>query len=257
MQPIYQLEGDASERQAVAFEALVRWQRGENTILPNEFLALAERSGAIIEIDRWVLEHAVKLQKNVCKSKSDCAPVHVNLCVQHLLRPRHIQALIDTATEAQAQFDKIVLEFGEEALQQEDSRRIMASLRKLKDAGFTLALDDFGRTTGPLHFIYNFPFDIIKLDRRFIKQVGHKERAQAMVRHIVTLCKDLNIELTAEGIETEEQVDVLLELGVRIGQGNLLGEAGTLPVAKPAAKTESGSKASPAVTPIEGTVTAD
>lgn len=257
MQPIYQLAGDDSQRHVVAYEALVRWQRGENTILPNEFLALAERSGAIIEIDRWVLEHAIKLQKSVCQSKADCAPVHVNLCVQHLLRPRHIQALIDTATEAQAQFDKIVLEFGEKALQQEDSRRIMASLRKLKDAGFTLALDDFGRTTGPLHFIYNFPFDIIKLDRRFIKQVGHKERAQAMVRHIVTLCKDLCIELTAEGIETEEQIDVLLELGVRIGQGNLLGEAGTLPTTHLSPSTTKTVKLQETSVTTKGTVPAE
>lgn len=228
MQPLYRLASQPQSRRVVAFEALVRWRRGDTMVLPAEFLALAERSGAIIEIDRWVLSEAIKVQQKACSSQRECAPVHINVCVQHLLRPRHIQALIDVATEHNADLTKIVLEFGEEALQQEDTRRTMASLRKLKDAGFTLALDDFGRTTGPLHFIYNFPFDIIKLDRRFIKQVGHKERAQAMVRHIVMLCQDLGIELTAEGIETDEQIEVLLDLGVRIGQGNLLGEAGTV-----------------------------
>ena len=144
--------------------------------------------------------------------------------------PRHIQALIDTATEAQAQFDKIVLEFGEEALQQEDSRRIMASLRKVKRRWFlrwhwtTLAARQ-----GHCILFTTSRSTLLSSIVVLLSRLATKNAPKPWFRHIVTLCQDLCIELTAEGIETEEQIDVLLELGVRIGQGNLLGEAGTLP----------------------------
>ncbi|MCH8492977.1 MAG: EAL domain-containing protein [Idiomarina sp.] len=220
-QPIMYL--DSNEVQS--YEMFVRWQHGEQTVLPAEFMILAERSGAIIEIDQWVLAETCRLIMSRKKQNRDIAPIHVNLCIQHLLRPRHVQALIETVKQSGAPFEMLVLEFDEDSLQKEDARRVLASLRKLKEAGFMLALDDFGRVTGPLHFIYNYPFDVIKLDSRFVAQVDRKERAQAMVKHIVTLCKDLGIQLTAEGIENQAQLDNLLELGVTIGQGNLLSKA--------------------------------
>lgn len=223
-QPIFALGNDMVE----GYEMLVRWQRGEQTVLPGEFMALAERSGAIIEIDQWVLAEACRLIKSSKVDGSDSLQLHVNLCVQHLLRPRHVQSLIDLVARKKVPHKNLVLEFDEDSLQKEDARRVLASLRKLKEAGFLLALDDFGRVTGPLHFIYNYPFDIIKLDRNFVAQVDRKDRAQAMVRHIVTLCKELGIELSAEGIETDSQRNELKKLGVKIGQGNLLSEAKTI-----------------------------
>ncbi|RUO23327.1 hypothetical protein CWE08_01375 [Aliidiomarina iranensis] len=223
-QPIYSLQGDTIK----GYEMLLRWKRGKQIVLPGEFMALAERSGAIIEIDQWVLSEACNLIKARKARDYKSLPVHVNLCVQHLLRPRHVQTLIDSVSRLQVPHNLIVLEFDEDSLQKEDSRRILSSLRKLKEAGFTLALDDFGRVTGPLHFIYNYPFDIIKLDRNFVAQVDRKERAQAMVRHIVTLCKELGIELSAEGIESASQRRELEQLGVTRGQGNLLSAAQTI-----------------------------
>lgn len=221
-QPILALDtGDTC-----GYELLLRWQRGADVILPSEFMPLAERSGAIIEIDQWVMAEACALVANNAKRQQVAVPIHINLCIQHLLRPRHVQAIIDIATASGVQRNLLVLEFDEESLQREDSRRILASLRKLQEAGFSLALDDFGRGTGPLHFIYNYPFNIIKLDSRFVAQVDKKDRARAMLRSIVALCADLGITLTAEGIESEQQLQQLLQLGVKVGQGNLLSSAG-------------------------------
>ncbi|EGN74208.1 diguanylate cyclase (GGDEF) domain-containing protein [Idiomarina sp. A28L] len=240
-QPIFSLDSDTIQ----GYEMLVRWQRGKETILPGDFMALAERSGAIIDIDQWVLSEACRLMKTRKIGTDAKLPLHVNLCVQHLLRPRHVQALIDLVARKGVPHKSLVLEFDEDALQKEDSRRVLASLRKLKEAGFLLALDDFGRVTGPLHFIYNYPFDIIKLDRNFVAQVDRKDRAQAMVRHIVTLCKELGIELSAEGIETDSQRKELKKLGVTKGQGNLLSAARTIEGANsmPLTKKEEISKA--------------
>ncbi|WP_194756084.1 sensor domain-containing phosphodiesterase [Aliidiomarina indica] len=231
-QPVLNLDSN----EVLGYEILVRWQRGKNIVLPGEFIGIAERSGAIIEIDHWVLSESCQLLASVRKKGVKALPMHLNMCVQHLLRPRHINKLMSIVDEAKVPANLIVLEFDEESLQQEDPRRVLSSLRRLKEFGFRLALDDFGRGTGPLHFLYNYPFDIIKLDSRFVGQVARKERARAMVRHIVTLCTELNIDLFAEGIEQEEQRAYLQELGVKVGQGNLLREPAPIDV-KALAKT--------------------
>ncbi|RUO35723.1 EAL domain-containing protein [Aliidiomarina sanyensis] len=223
-QPIWDMQSNA----IVGNEVLVRWQRGETIVMPSDFMLMAERSGAIIEIDQWVLEESCRLLAEVRKAGHNPKPVHLNLCTQHLMRPRHIQSLTEIVENAKVPAGLLVLEFDEESLQQHDPRRILASLRKLKEFGFKLALDDFGRGTGPLHFLYNYPFDFVKLDSRFVAQVPRKERARAMVRHIVTLCQELSIELTAEGIESDEQREWLFELGVKAGQGNLVFETGPM-----------------------------
>ncbi|MCC5855282.1 MAG: EAL domain-containing protein [Idiomarina sp.] len=218
-QPLVNLDDDEIE----GYELLLRWQRGKDLVAPSEFLALAERSGSILEIDLWTVQQACERISERAKEGLTTAPLHLNLSVQHLLRSRHVQRLIETVREYDIDPAGLVLEFDEDSLQHEDARRIIASLRRLKELRFKLALDDFGRGSGPLQFIYNYPFDFVKLDHRFVAQVSRKERAQAMVRHVVTLCEELGIRLTAEGIESKEQLAQLKDLGVHFGQGYLLG----------------------------------
>ncbi|RTE86545.1 MULTISPECIES: EAL domain-containing protein [Gammaproteobacteria] len=219
----YQPVQDLETRSNAGFELLLRWKKGNELIQPKEFLELAERSGAILEMDAWMLTQASELLAAREAAGESTAPIHINLSVQHLLRNRHIQRLIDIVEAAKVNPTALVFEFDEESLQNEDARRILASLRKLKDQGFQLALDDFGKGAGPLQFIYNYPFDIVKLDHRFVAQVNKKDRAQAMVRHVVTLCEELGIRLTAEGVENNRQLEKLTDLGVHFGQGYYLG----------------------------------
>jgi len=219
----YQPIQDIETRTVAGYELLLRWRKGDELVQPEDFLGLAERSGAILDIDVWMLNQACQLLGQREASGQQTAPVHINLSIQHLLRNRHVQRLIHTVNEAKVNPTALMLEFDEASLQNEDPRRIVASLRRLKEHGFQLALDDFGKGSGPLQFIYNFPFDIVKLDHRFVAQVGKKERAQAMVRHVVTLCEELGIRLTAEGIESKAQLKQLTDLGVHFGQGHYLG----------------------------------
>lgn len=220
-QPIYNIGTD----QVVGQEVLLRWQQKNELSTPVDFLRIAERSGAILEIDQWVLENVCKgLDDSRASKYPDTYTVHINLSIQHLLRSRHIDKLEEIVRKYDVLPHQIVLEFGEKALMQEDSPRILASLRRLQEFGFLLALDDFGRNTGPLHFIYNYPFDLVKLDHSFVAQVTERKRARAMVRHIVTLCSELDIYLSAEGIEKPEQREMLTSLGVNLGQGRLLEE---------------------------------
>lgn len=220
VQPIYGLDSDRVE----GHEILLRWQRGNELLSPAAFIKQAERTGAIVDIDLWVIKQVAEaLQEG--GSQLNNAPVHLNLSVQHLLAMRPLKALEEALDQLPLEKSQIVLEFGEQSLLRHDERRLLASLRRLSGLGVKLALDDFGRGSGPLQFIYNYPFDIIKLDRRFVGQTARKARARAMVRHVVTLCEELSIRLTAEGLESKPLLKQLRKLGVHHGQGNLFSEA--------------------------------
>lgn len=217
-QPLLDLTGTA----VAGYELLLRWKKGKQIVSPADFLDLAERSGAILELDIWVVQQACELIKGRGSTEDSIIPIHINLSIQHLLRARHVQRLADLVQGSGVNPAFIVFEFDEGSLLGETPRRILASLRRLNELGFKLALDDFGRNSGPLQFLYNFPFHMVKLDHRFVAQITKNPRAQAMVRNIVTLCQELGIRLTAEGIENEAQLTALKGLGVYFGQGQLL-----------------------------------
>lgn len=216
-QPIYGLGSNKIE----GYEVLLRWQKGEQLLCPEHFIDLAERSGAIIEIDQWVLRESCQLISQLQDNEQQSCPIHINLSTQHLLSLRHLKTIEDIIKEYGIDPGLLVLEFDEQSLLRKEGKRLVTSLRRLSQLGIKLALDDFGRGSGPLQFIYNYPFDIIKLDRNFVRQTARKERARAMVRHVVTLCEELSIKLTAEGIESKILLKQLRHLGVHHGQGNL------------------------------------
>jgi len=220
MQPIQDLTGG----KAAGHELLLRWQKGDKLLTPPDFMDLAERSGSILDIDRWSVECVSEYILATEKAGQALTPIHMNLSVQHLLRSRHVQSLIDIVQSRGVNPARMVFEFAESDILSVTPKRVQASLRRLSSYGFKLALDDFGRSSGPLQLLYNFPFDIIKLDENFVRQINKKPRAQAMVRHVVTLCKELEIQLTAEGVETEKQLKALKGLGVFFGQGTLLAD---------------------------------
>ncbi|EKE83451.1 EAL domain-containing protein [Idiomarina xiamenensis] len=218
-QPIYNLFEDT----IVGYEALVRWQRNGEELAPERFLDLAERSGIVVEIDRWVLRRCCEYLLTRQEKQLSTPRLHINLSIRHLLKSANVRELQLIIDEHGIDPKQLVFEFNETSLLQ-DGRRLLSSMRHLSQFGVGLALDDFGRGSGPLQFIYNYPFDIIKLDNQFIAQLTHSERAQAMVRNVVQLCEELKIDTYAEGIESDQQRILLESLGVRLGQGNLLGE---------------------------------
>ncbi|RAJ99081.1 EAL domain-containing protein [Aliidiomarina maris] len=234
-QPIYNLDSNALE----GHELLLRWKRGDELLSPSSFIESAEHSGAIVRIDLWVIARCQQLLHELPADVDETLAadisaqrcrIHFNLSTQHLLSYRYLKQLEESLAALSVPAHNIVLEFDEQSLLRCDGKRILAGLRRLHDAGFKLALDDFGRGSGPLQFIYNFPFDFIKLDRRFVSQTANKARARAMVRHVVTLCEELSIQLIAEGIESKVLLKQLRGLGVHHGQGNLLSEPACIEV---------------------------
>ncbi|RUO81106.1 hypothetical protein CWI84_03065 [Idiomarina tyrosinivorans] len=212
---------DLQTRQVMGYEGLLRWNQHGQKLLPVDFMQLAEKSGIILELDRFALRKSCEFIVQQSKRNESFPLFHINLSVRHLLKSGYLRKIEQIVKEAGVRPQQLVFEFNEIALIY-DGRRVLASLRTLSNKGFNLAIDDFGRGSGPLQFIYNYPFDILKLDHQYVGRLVTSERAQAMLRHVVTLCDDLGINIFAEGIESAQQLELVKELGVKTGQGRYL-----------------------------------
>ena len=216
-QDIVELESNC----VIGVELQIRWNDPRQTLSADEFLPLAEKTGLIIKLDRYVLKRCCERIK---ESRGKSMPrQHVNLSARHLLKAGYINQLIELVERYNVDPSAIALEFSETALTQND-RRSLASLRRLSELGFTLVIDHFGRGAGPLQYLYNYPFSILKLDHNYVARLKSNERARAMLKHVVTLCDELNIALFAAGINTEEEYAHITRLGVDFAQGRYLDE---------------------------------
>lgn len=218
---------DLAAGKVKGFEALLRWQRGKDLVPADEFIPHAEKSGMVMQLDRWVLEQSCLLLETRQQQKLKTPTIHINMSAQHLMKTAYVRELISIMEKVKIKPSQLVFEFTETAVI-ENGKRTLTSLRQLAEYGVGLALDDFGRGSGPLQVVYTYPFNIVKLDQQFVAYLLLSDRAQAMVRNVVALCADLQIELYAEGIEQQDQRELLQELGVNYGQGDYLGAAKTL-----------------------------
>ena len=208
-----------ADRRLTGFEALLRWPHAARGMIPpDRFIPLAEATGLIVPLGAWVIRTAVQ----EAASWPDGLTCAVNLSVVQL----RTEGLVTTIAEALAASglppQRLELEVTESLLLQEDphSRRVLAELQAL---GVSVALDDFGRGWSSLAYLRRFPFDQIKLDRGFLRDLEPDPRVAAVVSAILALGKGLGMRVVAEGIETEEQAQRLIALGCEHGQGWHLG----------------------------------
>jgi diguanylate cyclase (GGDEF)-like protein/PAS domain S-box-containing protein len=206
-----------------SLEALVRWRhptRGE--VSPGEFIPLAEETGMILPIGRWVLREACRQIKAWQERWPAPAPltIAVNLSARQLQHPGIVDEVSAALAAAGLDPQSLVLEITETAImeQLDAATTILTELRRL---GVRLALDDFGTGYSSLSYLQRLPVDILKIDRSFVAGVAKSTEDSALARGILTLGQTLGLETVAEGIETAEQLAVLRELGCQLGQGYL------------------------------------
>jgi diguanylate cyclase (GGDEF)-like protein len=216
-QPVVMLEAG----EVVGFEALVRWDRPEHGLLTaGEFVPLAEDTGLIIPIGRWVLQEACRQARNwQQRYPSDPPPtVFVNLSAKQLQDPDLVQTVARTARQAGLDPRCLELEITEDAAM-DDAPATAAVLEELKTLGVRVAIDDFGTGYSSLSYLERFPVDSLKVDRSFIESLGRDSGATVLVRAMIDLAHALGLRVIAEGVETDEQLRRVRELGCDLAQG--------------------------------------
>jgi diguanylate cyclase (GGDEF)-like protein/PAS domain S-box-containing protein len=203
------------------FEALLRWNHPTRGLIsPAEFIPIAEETGLIISIGEWVLNTACQETINW----PDHVKVAVNLSPSQLNNRNLVRVVINALRESGMPARKLQLEITESVLMQ-NTFSTLATLHELRKLGIQIAMDDFGTGYSSLSYLRSFPFDKIKIDRSFIQDLANGEEPLAIVHAIAGLAKGLNMISTAEGVETQQQLDTLQAIGCTEMQGYLFSRA--------------------------------
>jgi diguanylate cyclase (GGDEF)-like protein len=203
---------------AASAEALVRWEHPERgTIGPVDFIPLAEETGMIVAIGRFVLHESCRQAARWRDAGSAIRSVHVNLSAVELRQGDLVNTVRSAIEDAGIEAHDLVLEITESQLL-EDAENSVAALHALRALGVRLALDDFGTGYSSLSYLHSLPLDILKIAKPFVDRVAETSQ-DSFVRMMIDLAKALDLEVIAEGIETAEQVDALRDLQSRFGQG--------------------------------------
>jgi diguanylate cyclase (GGDEF)-like protein/PAS domain S-box-containing protein len=205
----------------VGVEALVRWEHPERGFLaPSEFIPLAEASGLILPIGRWVLTEACRQAAAWQRSRADRPPLPMSVNVS-AMQARHgsLARVVEEATSA-AGLDLTLLRLElTESVLLEVTDSLVPTLRNLKDQGVQLVLDDFGTGYSALGYLDRFPIDALKLDRSFFAGIGTDSRRTGIVRAVIDMARALEIEVVAEGVENASEAGLVLGLGCGYAQG--------------------------------------
>ncbi|WP_114811254.1 putative bifunctional diguanylate cyclase/phosphodiesterase [Paraburkholderia kururiensis] len=214
-QPIVELPS----HRILGFEALARWTHERlGQVPPAEFIACAERSNRILQVSEVLLKKALA----EARRWPDDTWVSFNLSARDIGSPEATQRIADIVLASGVPPHRIEMEITETALVS-DFDVASESLRLLKELGVRIALDDFGTGFSSLTYVQRLPLDKIKIDRSFVSDIVHNATGQSVVKSIVDLCRNLDLDCVVEGAEDEEQVGILHELGCRKMQGYLFG----------------------------------
>ena len=223
----YQPELDLDSGRIVGFEALVRWQRPDGRLVPpGEFIPLAEETGIIVELGRWVIEEACRqaaLWRVFRSPDQEPVRIWVNLSARQLGDPDLVPFVERTVLAAGISTDEICLEITESALM-DDAQAATEQLDELRRIGISLGIDDFGTGWSQFAYLQRLPLDVLKIDRSFVSGLASDHAAATIVAAIIDLAHALGLIVIAEGVESEDQLAVLRELDCDQALGFLFSE---------------------------------
>ena len=215
----YQPQIDMSNRKIVGAEALIRWHHpNRGMIPPNKFIPIAEETGIIVEINKWVLCEACRQAEQWIIDGHDPIRVAINLSGYKLADQNIIHSLKSILHEAQFEAKNLEIEITENILMQ-DTDETVSTLNKIKDLNLRIAMDDFGTGYSSLSYLTTFPVDTIKIDRSFVMDCTADSKNLVIIKAIIAMGHSLGKKIIAEGIETEMQYHLLKELGCDEAQG--------------------------------------
>jgi diguanylate cyclase (GGDEF)-like protein len=215
-QPQYELETG----KMVGLEALVRWQQGSEVVSPAKFIPVAEECGLIVPLGRWVLEEAAARCAEFSRRSGSPMRICVNVSALQIQRPDFANEVALILQQAGLPPKQLVVELTESALMQNPEQGSYA-MEQLQQMGVGIAMDDFGTGHSSLTHVSVLPISMIKIDRSFIQNCSRRKADASILTAIVTMGHALGLKVLAEGVETEEQAEVLRALGCDEVQGYL------------------------------------
>jgi len=218
LQPKYDIESETM----IGAEALIRWNHPEKGMLPPaKFIPACEKNGFICTIDFFVLEEVCRKLSQWKEEGRQIVKISVNFSRRHLAEPDFVDRLIEAVRYYDLQTSDLEIELTE-SIAYDEIGTLLKVMRQIKEAGFGLSMDDFGSGYSSLSLLREMPVDILKLDKGFLDGYHGKEDAERdkrIVFHIISMAKDLEITVLAEGVETEQQKEFLKEAHCDIIQG--------------------------------------
>jgi EAL domain-containing protein (putative c-di-GMP-specific phosphodiesterase class I) len=222
-QAYYQPIVSLADRRLAGFEALVRWNHPTRGLVsPVDFIPLAEETGLIVQIGRWMLREACRQARDwqVRLPESQPLTVSVNLSARQLHHPGLFDEIAEALGESGLPPELLKLEITESAMM-ENAETAITLLERLRAMNIRLLLDDFGTGYSSLSYLHRLPIDTLKIDRSFIKHLHQREDARHFVETIVHLAQKLGRDIICEGVELEAQAEILAAMGAEYCQGFL------------------------------------
>jgi diguanylate cyclase (GGDEF)-like protein len=221
-QPVLNL----TTQETIYQECYVRWEHSSiGKIKREQYWQIAEQFGLTVEMDKFMLTKACEILQNwQLNGDANNKRIAINLSIHHLTQTSLAKQLIEQLKDAGVDPKQLVIEFDENALNRR-SQFFLPTIKILKRAGITLVLDNFGSGLASLSYLYSYPFDYVKVDHYFVKTLPRSERNLKLIQSVLSISGQLKFKLIAEGIDTQEQHQALLESGCEFGQGKYLQKA--------------------------------
>ena len=211
-----------ADRTYTGFEALVRWTWGDDYVPAEKLISMAEETGLIFELDRYMIDRAVQVMADWNRRRKTSFPVSVNLSALHLEREMGVQFILDCLQRHRLAPELLTIEVTETT--NLSKWRHFDGLSGLREAGCRISIDDFGTGYSSLARLRSLPADEIKIDRMLASELVDNKDARFVLDAVLVLASNLEMEVVIEGIEDEDQLAVLIELGCHQGQGFLFGK---------------------------------
>lgn len=209
---MYQPKFDIRSGEVIGYEALIRWDHPvHGEISPTRFIPMAEKSGMIVPIEQWVLRTACLQAKRWENEGVGTLPIAINVSQVHLMKPDIYETILQTLEDTGFDPKLLELEITESAMMHNEEH-VIEILDKLKAAGISVSMDDFGTGYSSLSYLHSLPISCLKIDRSFIRKITTDQDSKAIAEMIISMAKQLDLKIIAEGVETLEQVALLQEL---------------------------------------------
>ena len=204
------------------FEALVRWPRGNSYVPAAELIAMAEETGIVIDLDRYMMDRAVEIIADWNRRRKTAFAVCVNLSPLHFRTDQGVDFVADCLARHQFSPNLLTVEFTE-TVDLDTCKNFLTSLARLKDTGCRIAIDDFGSGYAPLTHLRALPADEVNIERLLLAEADQSEKARVILAAVLDLAENLGLDVMSGGIERESQAKLLVDLGCEKGQGYLFG----------------------------------